>query len=62
MISMLSLDEHLKRLLNEAKIDHSRFIGISPWRGGAQGAANAAQTDETIKNLGDWSSKTYQLY
>ena len=62
IVSRRSLDGHLKDLLRRANIDHSQFKGISPRRGGAQGAANAAQSDDTIKYLRDWSSKAYQLY
>ena len=62
IVSRKSLDKHLHGLLQGANIDYSAFRGISPRRGGAQGAANAAQSDKTIQALGDWSSKAFKLY
>ena len=53
IVSRKSLDKYLHGLLQGANIDYNAFRGISPRRGGAQGAANAAQSDKTIQTLGD---------
>ena len=57
-----SLYKHLHGLLQGANIDYSAFRDIASRRCRTQGAANVAQTDKTIKTLGNWSSDAFKLY